>query len=59
MKNTNCIRNKVYSQEEQDLTKYDVGASANPPKKPSSAPKNGKFIATNIVNAADGIYVQL
>ena len=34
------------------LTKYVVGAKANPPKNPSSAPKNGNVIAKNIVKAA-------
>jgi hypothetical protein len=34
------------------LTKYVVGAKANPPKNPSSAPKNGNVIAINIVKAA-------
>lgn len=33
------------------LTKYVVGAKANPPKNPRRPPKNGKVIATNIVNA--------
>jgi hypothetical protein len=33
------------------LTKYVVGAKANPPKNPSRPPKNGKVMATNIVNA--------
>ena len=33
------------------LTKYVVGAKANPPKNPSSPPKNGMVIAMNIVNA--------
>ena len=35
------------------LTKYVVGAKANPPKKPRSPPKKGKQIPTNIVNAAN------
>jgi len=34
------------------LTKYVVGAKANPPKNPRRAPKKGKVMATNIVNAA-------
>ena len=34
------------------LTKYVVGAKANPPKNPSNAPKNGNVIAINIVKAA-------
>jgi len=33
------------------LTKYVVGAKANPPKNPKRPPKNGKVIAMNIVNA--------
>jgi len=33
------------------LTKYVVGAKANPPKNPSRPPKNGNVIAMNIVNA--------
>jgi hypothetical protein len=33
------------------LTKYVVGAKANPPKNPSRPPKNGKVMAMNIVNA--------
>lgn len=34
------------------LTKYVVGAKANPPKNPSNPPKKGKVTAMNIVNAA-------
>lgn len=34
------------------LTKYVVGANANPPKKPRRAPKKGKVMPTNIVKAA-------
>ncbi len=33
------------------LTKYVVGANANPPKNPRRPPKKGKVMATNIVNA--------
>lgn len=33
------------------LTKYVVGANANPPKNPKSPPKKGKQIPMNIVNA--------
>jgi len=33
------------------LTKYVVGAKANPPKNPRRPSKNGKVIAMNIVNA--------
>jgi len=33
------------------LTKYVVGAKANPPKNPSRPPKKGMVIAMNIVNA--------
>lgn len=33
------------------LTKYVVGAKANPPKNPRSPPKKGKVMPTNIVNA--------
>lgn len=33
------------------LTKYVVGVTANPPKKPNKPPKNGNVIARNIVNA--------
>jgi hypothetical protein len=35
-----------------ELTKYVVGAKANPPKKLSNALKNGNVMATNIVNPA-------
>ena len=41
-----------------ELTKYVVGAKANPPKKLSNAVKNGKVMATNIVNPAR-TYIQL
>ena len=34
------------------LTKYVVGAKANPPKNPKRPPKNGKAIATIIVITA-------
>jgi len=34
------------------LTKYVVGAKANPPKNERRPPKNGKVMAMNIVNAA-------
>lgn len=34
------------------LTKYVVGAKANPPKNPRRPPKKGKVMAINIVNAA-------
>lgn len=34
------------------LTKYVVGAKANPPKNPRSPPKKGKVMPTNMVNAA-------
>lgn len=34
------------------LTKYVVGANANPPKNERSPPKNGKQIPRNIVVAA-------
>jgi hypothetical protein len=34
------------------LTKYVVGAKANPPKNPSKAPKNGRVKPTNIVKPA-------
>lgn len=37
---------------EHKLTKYVVGAKANPPKNPSKAEKNGKVIPTNIVKTA-------
>lgn len=33
------------------FTKYVVGVTANPPKKPNKPPKNGNVIAMNIVNA--------
>lgn len=33
------------------LTKYVVGANANPPKKLRRSSKKGKVMATNIVNA--------
>ena len=36
-----------------ELTKYVVGAKANPPKKPIREPKNGKLIPMNIVTAAE------
>lgn len=35
------------------LTKYVVGANAKPPKNPSSPPKKGNVMATNMVNAAN------
>ena len=34
------------------LTKYEVGAKPNPPKKPRRSPKKGKVTPTNKVNAA-------
>ena len=34
------------------LTKYEVGAKPNPPKKPIRSPKNGKVTPMNRVNAA-------
>lgn len=34
------------------LTKYDVGAKPNPPKKPRRSPKKGKVTPANRVNAA-------
>ena len=34
------------------LTKYVVGAKANPPKNPRRPPKKGNVIPTNIVKAA-------
>ena len=33
------------------LTKYDVGAKANPPRNPRREPKNGMHMPTIIVNA--------
>jgi hypothetical protein len=45
-------KNKFYG-----LTKYVVGANANPPKNPRRAPKNGKVIPTNIVNAESKIFI--
>ena len=36
-----------------ELTKYVVGAKANPPKKPSNPPKKGMVMATNVVKAAE------
>ena len=33
------------------LTKYVVGANANPPKNPRRPPKKGKVMAMNMVNA--------
>jgi len=36
-----------------ELTKYVVGAMANPPKKPSNPPKKGMVMATNVVKAAE------
>jgi hypothetical protein len=33
------------------LTKYDVGAKANPPRNPRREPKNGMHIPIIIVNA--------
>jgi len=35
----------------EGLTKYVVGANANPPKNPRREPKKGKVMATNNVNA--------
>jgi len=40
-----------------ELTKYVVGANANPPKKLSNAPKKGMVMATNIVNPALRAYI--
>jgi len=37
--------------EEYELTKYVVGANANPPKNPRRPPKKGKVMAMNIVSA--------
>lgn len=37
---------------EEKLTKYEVGANPNPPKKPRRSPKKGKVTPTNNVNAA-------
>lgn len=37
------------------LTKYVVGAKANPPKKPRRPPKKGNVIPTNIVDAVTQI----
>jgi hypothetical protein len=34
------------------LTKYEVGAKPNPPKKPRRSPKKGNVTPTNNVNAA-------
>ena len=42
---------------EEKLTKYEVGANPNPPKKPRRSPKKGKVTPTNNVNAA--IYQEL
>lgn len=33
------------------ITKYEVGANANPPKNPRRPPKKGRHIPTIIVNA--------
>lgn len=35
------------------LTKYVVGAKANPPKNPSKPPKKGIVIPMNMVNATE------
>jgi hypothetical protein len=43
---------KGFNDRWEELTKYVVGAKANPPKKLSNALKNGKVMATNIVNPA-------
>lgn len=37
------------------LTKYVVGANANPPKNPRSSLKNGNVIPMNIVKAAGNL----
>jgi hypothetical protein len=47
-----AIKNGVSIKGRMWLTKYVVGAKANPPKNPRRAPKKGKVMATNIVNAA-------
>ncbi len=48
------LRKKVATKRitEHKLTKYVVGAKANPPKNPSKAEKNGKVIPTNSVKTA-------
>lgn len=51
-------RNAANAKGNSMLTKYVVGAKAKPPKNPSSPPKKGNVMATNMVNAAcrqDGI----
>lgn len=47
----NLINNIHYT-----LTKYVVGANANPPKKASRPPKKGIIIAMNIVKAVRSQY---
>lgn len=45
-------RNAANAKGKSMLTKYVVGAKAKPPKNPSSPPKKGNVMATNMVNAA-------
>jgi hypothetical protein len=40
------------------LTKYVVGAKANPPKNPRRPSKKGKVMAMNIVHAAQKNVIQ-
>lgn len=47
------MKQKISDDCKNELTKYVVGAKANPPKNPISEPKNGKLIPTNIVSAAE------
>lgn len=47
------IENKKSFLSNRILTKYVVGANANPPKNANRPPKNGKVIPTNIVAAVN------
>lgn len=60
---TKCIRANLSAKSSKNiisniyaLTKYDVGANANPPKKARRPPKNGIIIAMNIVKAVLTLY---
>jgi hypothetical protein len=53
-KKKNSVVNLIYfiNGIDCELTKYVVGAKANPPKNPRRPLKKGNVIPTNIVNAA-------
>lgn len=51
LKSYTAIKRERESERIKGLTKYVVGANANPPKNPRRPPKKGNVMATNIVNA--------